>query len=379
MANIKVMHENYISTDQISDLNYSSQLTAAPATNVYDKTRRSDVWRSQGYWNVTASNNKIIFRETLAVDLTATIAVAEYSTDASFLTAIKTALEATGASTYTVARDTTSNKIKITSDGLGGGGVFQLMWTDVLSTAATILGFSTAADDTGALTYTADTLKIHTSEWLDFDLGIASNPKAFVILGNRNEAIKLSTNATIKLQGNATRTWATPSYEATLTYNEESIGVFNSDGLHGSGLRYWRLYIEDASNAFGYVEISNLYLGDTIEPTTGCVQFPLAIEHVDLSTNEVSDGGQIFSRIKQQTCDIRLEWFALTNTETEALRDFFGDVGTYYPFFISMDPNTVFSSSYSRWVKLARFTAPPTFDLESPGVWSSRWDIREEL
>jgi hypothetical protein len=318
-----------------------------------------------------------VIRESVGVDLTATIAVAEYTTDASFLTAIKTALDAAGASTYTVTRDTTTNKIKLTSDGLGGGGIFQCQWTDVNSTAASILGFSTGANDTGALTYTADTLKIHTSEWLRWDLGTASNPTAFALVGNRNEAIKISETATIKLQGNATDVWASPSFEQTLTYHENAISYFLSTGF--GAYRYWRLYIEDASNSYGYVEISNVYLGDSFSPTQGAVQFPLDNEFVDFANTNESEMGNLFTTERQQGQEFSLDWFALTTTEFETLEEFIKAHGRAYPFFICLDPNSVFSSNVNRWVKYVRFNANPRHALVSPNVWSGSWPLREEV
>ena len=110
MSSVFVMHENYTAS---ATQTYSSQQTLMPASNTMDGVRRTKVWRSGGYWEITSTNKTIIFREAVGVDLTATIAESNYVTDATFLTAIKTALEAAGLATYTVTRDTTTNKIKI--------------------------------------------------------------------------------------------------------------------------------------------------------------------------------------------------------------------------------------------------------------------------
>lgn len=379
MSNVRVLKENYIDADLLVGSTYSSQMSIAPATNVYDKTRRTKVWRSNGYWEITSANKVIIFRESVGVNLTATIAEANYTSTTSFLAAIKTALEATGDSTYTVTQDATTKKITIASNGAGGGGIFQLMWTNASSTAASTLGFSTASDDTGALTYTADLLRIHTSEWLRWDLGVASNPKALILIGLRNSGIQLSEDATIKLQGNGTDVWTAPEYEATLTWQEEAITKFGSSGLHTTGLRYWRLYIQDRANADGYIELSGVYLGDMYEPTQGAVQFPLRVEHVDLSDVTYSEEGTSFADIRQQTEQMTLDWFGLTKTEKEQLEDFVLAYGRAYPFYIALDPDAVFSSENARGSKLVRFLSNPTFDLLAGNIWSSRWDLREEV
>lgn len=377
MSNVLILNNNYLDEDTLTEQTYGSQVSTLPATNLLSKKRRSKVYRSQGYWNVTSTNNKIIFRESVGVDLTATITVAEYVSDSTFLTAIKTALEATGASTYTVTRDTTTNKIKITSDGLGGGGVFQLMWTDVNSTAAGILGFDTGANDTGALTYTADTLKIHTSEWIRWDLGVSSNPSAFVILGLRNEAIKLSGSAVITLQGNTTDAWTSPLFEQVLTYSEDAISFFSTAGF--GAYRYWRLKIEDPSNSYGYIELSKIYLGETVEPAQGAVQFPFSSRYLDFAKIDRSEMGVVFSTERQQSQEFTLDWFGLSVADAETLDEFVKFYGLAYPFFVCLDPNEVFSSDLNKWVKYCRFSEVPELSLVSPGIFSARWVLTDEV
>lgn len=379
MSCVAVLNQNYISEELLVEQTESSELAAAPATNVYDMTRRTRLWRTRGHWYITSANKGIVFRESVGVNLTANIAEATYTSTSSFLTAIKTALDAAGDSTYTVTQDSTTGKIKITSNGSGGGGIFQLMWTNVASTAASVLGFSTSVDDTGALNYTADLLRIHTSEWLRWDLGVASNPKAFALIGLRNEGIQLSESAVVKLQGNSTDAWTAPEFEQTMTWNEESICAFSETGLHTQGLRYWRLLIEDKNNVDGYIEISGVYLGDMFVSDRGAVQFPLDIEHIDLSSVTYSEEGVSFGDVRQQTEQISLDWFGLTTEEKEELEDFVLVFGRSYPFYIALDPNGVFSSSPGLATKLVKFSENPRFKLISPDNWGSSWVLREEV
>lgn len=379
MSNVKIMNYNYLDSDIISAYYQSSEQTAFPATNLYNAARRSKVWRSNGYWEITASNNVIIFQETTSVNLTATVAAANYTSTTTFLAAIKTALEAAGDSTYTVAQDTTTGKIKITSNGAGGGNIFSLMWSHASTTMESVLGFSNASDDTGALTYTADVLKIHTSEWLKWDLGISSNPKSFVMIGQRNSAIKITPSATLTLQGNETDAWTTPSYSQTLTYNDATIALHSSTGLHTEALRYWRLLISDQSNANLYVEIGAIYLGDVFEPTYGAVQFPFNGTYKDLSTTSYSEGGQSFSDVLEQTEEFSVDWFGLIKTEKETIDSHFADVGTHYPFFIALDPNNAISSINDYYTRYVKYASDPLYSLESPGIFSMSMSLREEL
>lgn len=376
MSNIYVMNENYIET---ATQTYSSQNTVSPASNLLPTVRRSKVWRSDGYWEIISGNRTIIFREAVGVNLTATIATGNYQTDASFLAAIKTALEAAGAATYTVTRDSTTKKIKITSALDGGATIFQLITTNASFTAATILGFSTASDRTGAATYTADNLKIHMSEWIKWDCGVAVNPKVFALIGLRNTALKLSQNATIKLQGSTTDSWTSPEYESTLTYNEFGVAITSTNGLHASALRYWRLYLQDTQNAFGYLEISKIYLGDYITTTRGAAQFPLRTTLVDYGERVISKAGSTFNDQVALTELIDIAWAFLTKSEKEMFEDFMRDVGLGKSWFIIIDPSEAFSNDLERQLRLVKFESGASFTLNTPDNFSIDWTLREEI
>lgn len=373
MSNAMVMNQNYIYSDGVVSETHSSSTAAAPSTNVYANVRRSKVWRTAGYWNITSSINKVVFRDAGGADLTATIAVAEYTSDTALFAAIKTAMQAVGAQTYTISRDATTNKIKIASNGA----TFKLMLSSVNFTSKTTLGFTTGTDLTGAVTYTADTLKIHTEEFLVWDLGISSNPKAFILVGLRNTPIKISSTATVKLQGNATNVWTSPSFEQTLTVDDEAIAYSSSTGF--GAYRYWRLHIQDVSNSYGYVEVSNVYLGDMIEPDQGAIQFPFDSPLVDYGKNYESEMGVVFSTVRQQSQRYNIDWNNLSTSEIETISDFIKDFGIAYPFFISIDPNTAFSSASNRWIKYVRFDAMPQLSLIAPNLWASKWSLKDEL
>jgi hypothetical protein len=379
MSNVCVLSDNYADSDYYTAFTYSSQQTNMPASNVLSGTRRTKAWRSAGCWEITSTNKGIVLQEVAGVNQTVNIAEATYTTDATFLTAVKAALDgAAGTAVYTVARDTTTNKIKITSDGAGGA-VFRLMCTSASFTAATTLGFSTSADRTGALTYTADTLKIHTSEWLKFDLGSAFLPKAVVLIGQRNTSIKLSQTATITLEGNNTDAWTSPTVSVSLSYNSYAIGSLATAGLGGSAQRYWRVKIVDTANVYGYVELSNVYLGGIISTTQGAVQFPLRDETVDIGENAYGRSGISYGDTVQMTDEISFTWSRLTTTEKESLKDFTTTVGKTTPFFIALDPNGAFSSSAQRQMRFVKFKDSPKFELTDPNLWDSDWAIREEI
>lgn len=370
----RILNENYLDTAFLANNYVSSAQAAFPVSNAYNTARRSKVWRSDGYWEITSANNTFTFKETgLATTLTATLAVANYTSTTTMLAALKTAMEDVSADTFTLSVDTATKKIKMVS----AGSAFQIVTGGTLNA---VLGFTTVPK-TGALTYLADELRVHTSEFIKWDFGISTNPTSFVLIGKRNSPINITPTAVLKLQGNSTDVWSAPEYEATLTYNDEIIALFdtNNTGLHTQALRYWRLSIVDSSNPNGYVEIGALFLGKYFEPTRGAVQFPFSAAYLDASVTVFSEGGQTFSDRRQQSELFSVQWSALTTAEKEIMDTIFEQFGTSNAFFIAFDPSLAFSSTSNYYTRFVKFEVAPSYALEAPNFWSVTMSLREEL
>ena len=118
---------------------------------------------------VSAANNKVDFDEGGA-ELTGTIASGSYNAT-TLAAAIKVALDDAGALTYTVTFSATTKKFTIAAPTQ-----FSLHWNTGTNKAvdiSTMCGYSDAADDSGAITYTADTVAVgvayvHTFQWANF-------------------------------------------------------------------------------------------------------------------------------------------------------------------------------------------------------------------
>jgi hypothetical protein len=355
----------------------SSEKTGFPVENVNDYQRRSRVWRSDGCWEITALNNKLVFENAASTPLTATIAVATYSSTASFLSAIQAALTTAGASTYTVTLDSSTQRIKIARTS---GSHFSLLTTDAQFTAASILGFSTSVDRTGSLSYVADQLKIATSESIVLDLGTSRNPQAFLAVGERNADVKLSPTATIVLEANILNEWSAPLFSQTITYNRHMLALMDEAGLCGTdSYRYWRLRIVDPGNIQGYVELGCVYLGEMWTAERGAVKFPYIDRVKDLSDVAFSESGHAVVYRRQKTTTLEVNWGFLTTQDVEDLSDIWGQTGTTEPFFINLDPGEVFSIDRFRHFRMVRFATEPRFTLTHPGVWECDMSLREEL
>lgn len=376
---VHILAENFLDPDIFSNRFVSSEQAAFPVDNVLNKVRRSKIYRSNGYWEITASNNILIFQETTAVNLTATIAVGNYTSSATLFAAIKSALELTGDSTYTVTAATLSGKVQIVSNGFGGGGIFSLMTSNVGSTMASLLGFNILVDYTGSLTVLADLLRVSTGEWIKFDFGISTNLEAFVLIGARNSPIKISPGAVIKLQASETDAWTTPSYQTTVTYHDQAMFLTQIGGLHTEALRYWRLSIQDLDNPLGYIEIGSIYLGNIFQPSIGDVNFPLDSNLKDNSNTVISEGGQTLSDIREKTQEFTLLWQYIRKEDAEFFGKMFNDFGKSFPFFLIMDPNSFFNSSENLSIRYVKFKEEPVLSLIRPDLFSFQAIVREEL
>lgn len=366
--------------DTVANVTESSEQTTYPASNAYDLQRRKRVWRSGGFFRVVSGDNTITFREIGTTDLVATIAAGDYATDALFIAAIATALNAAGAATYTVTRDATTNRIKLTSAGDNGVSYFQPRFAADDSMCVS-LGFA-ATNLTGAISYEADLLVLHTEERLTWDLGNPANPTGFIAIGSSRElGMKISPAAVVKLQGNWTNDFDTPSVTYTIPFRDFCFALTDEDGLADVtyGYRYWSMQIVDQANPYGYVELGAVMLGIHLTLERGCPNFPFNNPKVDATDVAYSEGGQTFAKRNYLTERFELNWRLLTRADSLALREFADSVGKHTPFFIAMDPNDVIDADGKNYFKLVRFDQDPIAALESPGHWTMPWSLREEL
>lgn len=378
---LRIYFDNYVDLDILANSDVSSEQTQFPITNAYNSQRRSKVWRSNGYFRVTANNNQIVYRETSGgPDIIATIPVSEYSSKTTFIAAIKSALDDVGSSTYTVTNSSaTGFKFQIVSNGSGGSGAFHLMLTDSDFTAASLLGFATDSDLTdGSLTRVGDYLTINSEEYIEWDLGLSSNPKGFAVIGPRNTPLKLSPGGTYKLQGNHTSNWTSPVYESTLTYNDNALYVTDEDGLATANLRFWRFVMSD-QNPNGYLEVGAFMLGTYFNPDRGRAQFPFSVDLVDRTDTLFSEGGQSYADIKQKTATYAITWLGLKKEDIEELEDQFARYGIGIPFFVALDSYPVFSTSSQRRLLFCKFAQEPSYELLSPNNFQVNMSLREEL
>ena len=372
----RLLNRNYTESSLAANRYVSSEDASFPVSNLYDKYRRRKVWRSAGFYEIASGSNTIVFRESAGVDLTATITPGEYESFTLFAAAVKAALEAAGVATYTVSKES-DKRIKILSDLSGGATVFELRWASSTAMAA-IIGFD-AVNLSGAAFYVADDIAIHTEEWIKWDMGVGLNPDSFILASQRNEYLKFSPSAVIRLQGNDTDNWSSPAYDQVVTFEDSTLLLHQDGGLHTAPLRYWRVKIVDKRNPNGYVEAGLVFLGTSVDLARGCIRFPFRAEPIDPTLVFYSESGQRFADKRPQSEKIDIEWNVVTSADREALRSVFASVGLHTPFWIIADPTAAFASSNSVWTRYVSFLSVPRDALITPNNWDVFMSFREEI
>ncbi len=376
----QILHDNYLEDSAFAEIEVSSELAGFPATNTYEYTRRTKIWRTSGHFEVKAGANTIIFQETIGVNLTATVAVGHYATFATFAAAVKAALEVPGTPTYTVSQDSTTKKIKIASNGA----TLRLMWTNPSSAGmAAVLGFSTAADDINATTYTADFLRTMTDEYFFIDFGMAVNPDAVVVSWRTDERTKISGVAVVTLSASYTNNFVSPPYVANLVKTDYGFsinkGLSTNDGISPSAYRFWRIQIADPSNPYGQIDIGSIFMGKWMNFERGKIQFPFNMNYQTGSVSQITEGGQALGQKKYTTRSFNAEWFGLTQSEKDLVDEFVYEVSTTKPFYIMLDSGTVLSESPEKSLLYCRLSDPPEWTMDFPGVYSCSMSLREDL
>lgn len=313
----------------------SSQDASFPKENIKHDFRQK-VFRPGGLFVIDATNNKIDFDEG-GGPLVATITVGSY-TVSGLQTEIKTQLENAGAETYTVSKSTPTGTWTLAS----AGSTFDLLWNTGANTANSIgstIGFDTANDDTGSLSYTSDNSAIHTQEWLVFNLGSALPIDTFAMVFDKLSGPVFSNAAVLKLQANATDAWSSPSLDVTLsidsTYNTIT-HFFTADESY----QYWRLSIVDANNAAGYVEVSKVLLGKATQLTQP-PEIGFSHREDDLSSSTENRFGNVFADDYPIKRSLQVSYKALSLTDLRVLRSIFEDRKRIYPMWVSLDPTEV--------------------------------------
>lgn len=360
MSEFRILDWNFL-FDESTLLSASSADAAFPVSNLR-RHHRSKVWRSSGYFKLTA-DKKIDFQEVLAgPQLTATIPSGEYTAEALALVVAGQMQVAAGASgSYTCSISAATGRWTITQTI---GSFLSLLFSTGTNTAtsiASILGFDTTTDYTDALTYTGSRISIHTEERVVFDLGVTPEIDSFAAFFDPEDGHKFSTSAVLKLQANATDAWDAPDVDVTLSF-DDAWGCITHFFSTAQSFRYWSISIVDTDNPYLYVELSKVVLSKATQ-LGQMPSLPFTSRLVDRSRKEATAYGNIFADVYPTARSLSFSYQWLTAEDEALLEEIFRRIGSVVPIVVALDPTaTVFDKD--RFVLYGRLRE--SFDVENP-------------
>lgn len=294
---------------------------------------RSKQWRSNGYFKVTSSNNKIDFKESgIGSELTATLTVGVYN-PTTLAAEIETQLNAEGGDSYTVTYSENTGLWIVESDGAYLVLLINTGTNQAENALKNLCGFSDS-DKTGALTYTGSTIAIHTEEFVTFDLKTTEEINSVALLWPKEDGVRLSNSAVIRIQANATDEWSSPALNEVLTLNNTySIAshYFSSDQSY----RYWRVSIVDPGNANLFVSIGTMVLGKSL--SVDCPENGYSFEYRDQSKTQTTDFGNEYTDEYPIVSNIEFDFKYFDVTDFEIFDSMYLRNGAKTPVFVVLD------------------------------------------
>ena len=205
-------------------------------------------------------------------------------------------------------------------------------------------------------------------QYLRFDCGFQVRPTTLIIT-NEQKGIQLSPLAVIKLRGNNDGNWATPQCEHTITWHESIITKLISP--YFGSYRFWELYIDDPNNVANYIEIGNVFLGESVSFTSSDVKFGWKHKIVDDSDKTESDGNEPWFDKKTLRDKIDFDMEYMNKIDWDALQKMIRKVGKHKPFYVHLDPDLKISANQNELCRYVRLQDTP----DVPNVFLDMYNI----
>lgn len=174
---------------------------------------------------------------------------------------------------------------------------------------------------------------IASTEWLKIDLGSAQGIDVLII---KYHNLRTGGSTTLKLQGNATDSWGSPSYDQSITVTSNTIIFFLPST---ETYRWWRITILDTGNPDGYFRIGRPFLGSYFEPSRNYVQ-PHNKQRIDPSVKRYSTGGQVSICEREKYILIPYNFASIITSEVSDFITVWDTVGQSIPYFVCEIPDS---------------------------------------
>lgn len=187
-------------------------------------------------------------------------------------------------------------------------------------------------------------------EWIKFVFAGAVSVSCLCILDHN-----ITSGATIILQGNASDSWGAPTFTQSITSDDLFDGIYFKTFATQS-FRYWRLWIDDASNPDTYIQVSKIFLGTYITlPGMNLGQI-VTTKSNSVATKSVT--GQLYGDRRIQPQGAEITFTDVSNTNKVAVQTFALDRDVTECFIVCIWENSlsVQAPIYCALTELPQFT-----------------------
>lgn len=219
-------------------------------------------------------------------------------------------------------------------------------------------------------------VRIHTHEFIYFDLGYAMDISFFAILPQRNYANMLTAGATINIKASNINDITTAPLNINVPSGSEGSFYFLEQGYPIS-YRYVWLTIIDPENPYGpNLEFSQIFLGGYISLPNRTVDAGFTIQDVDRSLRTESQaGGLYFERYGRHKRISNLKFSNLTKIEVAAIQQLYFDLGKSNSYYISIDSGN-FYNDLEQFTYFGIFENDPTITSKQAGFFDANFEFR---
>jgi len=197
-----------------------------------------------------------------------------------------------------------------------------------------------------------------TSEWVKWDAGAGNTITVTdcALIGHN-----FTSDCTVKIQGNATDVWTSPSVNETITFNA---GVMYKQFAGGS-YQYWRVSIVDASNPDTYVQVGVIFIGEDLD-LGDIIYREYSMQYDDTSIQAFTQTGQLYGDqgIIREIYNFQ---FPYINTEKSSIDMWFKTVRKFRSWFLLTFPADLTNHP----IKYVVFTE----NLDWNHILGSKWNM----
>ena len=196
------------------------------------------------------------------------------------------------------------------------------------------------------------------AEWAMWDAGAGNT---ITVTDCALNGHNFSSGAVVKIQGNATDSWGSPSVDETITYNAEVM----YKQFTGGAYRYWRVSIVDASNPDTYVEVGVIFFGEDLD-LGDIIYREYAMQYEDTSIQAFTQTGQLYGDqgIVREIYNFQ---FPFIDTEKSSIDTWYDTVGKFRPWFMLTFPADLTNHP----IKYVVFTE----NLDWNHIFNTKWNL----